>query len=66
MILEFGAKLSASGVDIRAHFLANSCVNAVRVQEVEKFFNGGIVRRVEISFDDRIKRNQIDVSELPA
>ena len=39
-------KLTASGVDIRAHFLANSRADAVRVEEVEKFFNG-VVQNVQ-------------------
>ena len=64
--LKFCAKLPTSRIDICAHFLANRRANPVRVQEVKKFFNGGISRRAEISFDDGIKRNQIDIGELPA
>ena len=62
----FCAKLSAGSVDICAHLFANRCAYAVRVQEVEKFFDGVIRRRAETSFDDGIKRNQIDIGELPA
>lgn len=59
-------KLTAGGINIRAHFLANRRAYAVRVQEVEKFFDGVISRRAETPFVDGIKRNQIHVGELPA
>ena len=54
-------KLTASRVDISSHLFAKRRAYAVRVQEVEKLFDGVIRRRAETSFDDGIKRNQVNV-----
>ena len=53
----FRAQLTAGGVDVGTHLLAKSRAEPVRVQEVEKFFQGTVRRRRKISLVDGIERN---------